>query len=204
MLERPALPLDAPCAAELIAATMGDFGQSLFGFGDRQRLLHALEKLFSLKGNRFSHEYATLTETEGKTAGLLLAFPAGKQTPAQLKMVRALPGIYGWRGALRLLWRALPAAGMREMAKDEFYIAHLATAAEFRRKGVAKFLLQAAERLARAAGLSKLSLIVEPENQPAVNLYLASGFETVKVIQTPWLERGFHSNSHYRMLKKLI
>jgi ribosomal protein S18 acetylase RimI-like enzyme len=79
----------------------------------------------------------------------------------------------------------LIAATIDEMPGGEFYIAHLATDAKFRRQGVAKFLLETAERLARAAGQDKLSLIVEPENDPAVSLYLANGFAIAGRIQTP-------------------
>jgi len=183
---------------------MDSFGQSLFGRGDRRLLLRSIAALFTLKGNRFSHEFSTLAEIDQQTAGLLLAFPARVQIKAQLRLAGDLPAILGWRAALRLLLRALPAVGAREMAGGEFYIAHLATHEEFRRKGVARFLLETAEGLARSAGLSKLSLIVVPENQPAVSLYRGWGFSIAEVVQTHWFERGLRASSHYRMVKQLI
>jgi len=200
---RAASPQDAPCAAELIASTMDSFGEALFGLGDRQTLLRALASLFEHKGNRFSHEYTSLVEVGGQTAGLLLAFPGRRLTAASIKMVRALPEIYGWRQTLQLLWLALPAASMHEASADEFYIAHLATAPEFRRMGIGKYLLQTADKLARAKGLPKLSLIVKPDNQPAVHLYLTTGFETVAYIRTPRMAHSLHSSGHNRMVKQL-
>ncbi len=204
MLARPALPQDAPCAAGLIATTMDEFGRSLFGSGNAQLLLRTLRELFIRKGNRFSHEFSTLAEIDHRTAGLLLAFPARLQMQAQLKMAGALPAILGWRAALRLLLRALPAAGAREVAGGEFYIAHLATHEDFRRKGVARFLLETAEGLARSAGLTKLSLIVVPENLPAVSLYRGWGFSIAEVVHTRWFEGGLRVSSHYRMVKQFI
>ncbi len=115
-----------------------------------------------------------------------------------------MPSIYGWQASLRVLGRTLPGVGLPETKGDEFYIAHLCTAAAYRRRGVAKSLLQEAETQAHHAGLNKLSLIVEVADQPAVFLYESQGFKTIRRFYLRYFNHKLRSDLHYRMVKYLI
>ncbi len=201
---RRATPGDAPHAAQLIAETLGESGAALFGLGDTQIMLQALADFFVRKGNRFSHEFTTLAEIDGTPTGLLLAFPGWNILQSSLKLIGAMPSIYGWRAALHILGRAIPGVGLPETERDEFYIAHLCTAAAYRRRGVAKSLLQVAETQAHDAGLKKLSLIVEVADQPAVLLYESQGFKAIRRFNLRYFNHKLRSDLHYRMVKYFV
>lgn len=53
----------------------------------------------------------------------------------------------------------------------------LGVAAAYRRRGVARDLIEAAAGVAASMGSDRLGLAVEPDNQPAVALYRGLGFE---------------------------
>jgi len=173
---RPATPTDAPWAAPLIAETMGHFGQAYFGLGSHLRLIRALEIFFVAPENRMSHQVTSVAEVEHQPAGILVAFPGAQLKRLNLGLARYFPQAYRpWE----LLWLALLGFGLMfksEAHRDEFYIAHLATAPAFRRRGVARALLSHAENLARSAGLRKLALLVDKKNVPARRLYEEQGF----------------------------
>lgn len=58
----------------------------------------------------------------------------------------------------------------------EGYIANVAVLADFRRRGVARALMRAAEALARRADYAFLTLEVRVSNQAAIDLYESEGY----------------------------
>ena len=77
---------------------------------------------------------------------------------------------------LRRMERATPAP-----AAESLYIDALGTAPAFRRRGVARALLAAAEDRARRLGLEPVSLETEVDNDAARALYERCGFEPGEV-----------------------
>lgn len=59
-------------------------------------------------------------------------------------------------------------------------VAELVVREGFRRRGMARALLEAAERYARDAGASELRIVVLSQNTPARTLYLSEGFASYK------------------------
>ena len=64
----------------------------------------------------------------------------------------------------------------KEAEKGEYLIAHVAVFDSFRRKGIARALLDQAVLSAREAGFSRVVLEVEIGNAAAVQLYEGYGF----------------------------
>lgn len=64
-------------------------------------------------------------------------------------------------------------AAVRE---DHLHIMHLEVAPEYRRRGIARRLLDAARLFAREADVSRMVLRVRADNEPARSLYLRYGF----------------------------
>jgi ribosomal protein S18 acetylase RimI-like enzyme len=75
---------------------------------------------------------------------------------------------------VRRMQRAIP-----ESPREALYVDALATAPEFRRRGVARALLAAAEEEARRQGLIRVCLETEADNRPARRLYKSCGFVVV-------------------------
>ncbi len=64
-------------------------------------------------------------------------------------------------------------------SSSEAYIERLVVASEYRRQGVARAMLEAAETLARESGKRTVGLHVSGGNLPALKLYEACGYEEV-------------------------
>ena len=76
---------------------------------------------------------------------------------------------------------ALLGFGYFQFVMDEGYMGDLAVAAEYRRRGIGRALVQALCREAQARQLAFLTLEVRESNLPAIHLYESCGFETVGV-----------------------
>ena len=102
-----------------------------------------------------------------------------------------------------MLLNSLKVLTAKETEKDEYYIAHLAVHPDFRRMGIGNDLIDHAAALARQAGLGKVSLIVEIDNDPAIALYQKAGFEIIHTTETPELVDKFHTPGFHRMVKNI-
>jgi ribosomal protein S18 acetylase RimI-like enzyme len=73
----------------------------------------------------------------------------------------------------------------------------LGVADAYRRKGVARALMAEAVKIASGQGCDRLGLAVEPDNEPAVRLYEALGFErrNLEVVDVwAWLDEDGHEH----------
>ena len=66
-------------------------------------------------------------------------------------------------------------------------ISELFVSADYRRLGVARALMAALEEQARAAGASSITVLTAADNDPALTLYRAMGFETFSIALQKWL-----------------
>ena len=145
--------------------------------GGREAALRLLRASFSSAGTNASAEVVCVAELDGRIAGVLSGFPVGEGTRrsrAFLRVtLRSLPP-WRWPAAIslyRLGGRLTPPA-----PPGSFYVDGLATHPEARRRGAARALLDAAERRARALGLTSLSLDTALDNTAARSLYEGFGF----------------------------
>jgi len=200
---RPAQIDDAPTAAELIQETMEGYGDVMLGLDNRERALKVIAGFFRKANNRFSYRLAYLAEVDGRTAGLLLAFPGRDTFKLVLPMSWQILSFYNPWELLRLAVRAPLAVDGEETQPDEFYVSHLAVLPEFRRQGVGRALLSHADALARTSGLAKCSLCVDIDNSNAQQLYLSHGYSIAKTVNTPWLKNRLHTRGYHHMIKPL-
>lgn len=146
--------------------------------GGRERAVRALERSLAEPGTASSAEVVYVAELEGRVAGAMAAFPveeAGPRSRGFLRLaVRGAPP-WTWPTALYLYWvggRAAPTP-----PASAFYVDALATDPAFRRRGVARALLAAAEREARALRLPRVALDTALTNEGARALYASEGFD---------------------------
>jgi ribosomal protein S18 acetylase RimI-like enzyme len=200
------LPAGIECASEagdLLYATMGSFTDAALGMGDHDLCLKALRELFVRPNNRFSFDRAHIIWQDGQVAGLLLAFPGYEIHSRNFNFILQSVNIYGCRDYLHLILNFFQVFAAKETENDEFYIAHLAVSPEFRRKGLAKMMLACADQASRDVNMNKVSLTVEIGNDAAIELYRQAGFITTHTIETPGLEKKFHSPGYHRMVKSI-
>jgi ribosomal protein S18 acetylase RimI-like enzyme len=175
---RPARATDIEAVAPLLYLSAADMYNRFAG--SQERALAIIRRAFERPGNSASLEVVSVTEIDGAVVGALAAYPVGESTARARAFLRiALRGIRLWRwpGALRLYWlggRAAPAP-----PEATFYVDALAVADGARRRGLARALLEQAEREARERGLEAVSLDTALHNKPARALYIGAGYDEV-------------------------
>jgi GNAT superfamily N-acetyltransferase len=175
---RKACPDDFSHVAELLHHSAADMYDRFAG--GRGRALRVLQRSLGEPGNASSAEVVWVAAVDDQVAGAMAAFPvdeAGARARAFLRL--ALRGSPPWRWpvALYLYWaggRAAPSPPASAM-----YVDALATDPDFRRQGVARALLAAAERGAREQCLPAVALDTTIANEPARRLYATEGYDEV-------------------------
>jgi ribosomal protein S18 acetylase RimI-like enzyme len=173
---RPARRGDDDAVTELLYESAGGLYDRFAG--GRKRSLKLLRRAFAREGNNASSEVVTVCELDGAIAGVIAAFPTDEMVAragAFLRVsLRTLPP-WRWARALRVYY-----AGARSVPRPPggaLYVDALATEPSKRRRGVARALLEDAERLARRRGLPNVALDTALDNAPARALYRSAGFE---------------------------
>jgi ribosomal protein S18 acetylase RimI-like enzyme len=175
---RPARATDVEAVAPLLYLSAADMYARYAG--GRERAEAVIRRALEAPGNSASLEVVTVAEHDGGVAGALAAYPVAEATGRARAFLRVtLGGIRPWRwpGALRLYWvggRAAPSP-----PEATFYVDALAVDGGARRRGLARALLERAEREARELGLRAVSLDTALDNKPARALYLGAGYEEV-------------------------
>jgi ribosomal protein S18 acetylase RimI-like enzyme len=167
---RDARPEEAEAVTALLYETAGTL-YDLFagGPGRAARVLHAA---YGRPGNSSSREIVTVAELDGRVAGAIAAFPVPEgdaRARAFLRLTLARMPPWRWPRTLRIFrlgGRMTPPAPI-----DALYVDALATASEYRRRGVATALLAAAETRASELGLNAVALDTAERNAAAQALY---------------------------------
>jgi ribosomal protein S18 acetylase RimI-like enzyme len=175
---RPARATDIEAVTPLLYLSAADMYNRFAGGQDRA--LAVVRRALERPGNSASLEVVSVTDLDGAVAGALAAYPVAESTVRARAFLRiALREIRLWRwpGAMRLYWlggRAAPAP-----PEATFYIDALAVADGARRRGLARALLEQAEREALDRGLQAVSLDTALHNKAARALYVGAGYEEV-------------------------
>src|SRR3954468_8202036 len=148
---RPARPED-PCVPLLYASSQPYYDAYA---GTEARALALLRAVFPRPGHAASYELCHVAEAEGQVVGVFAGFPV----PAGDRLARrfvalTLPRLPPWRWPGTL--RHLKAAGTLspQPPYNAFYVDALAVDPRWRRRGVARRLLDAAEQEASHHGFS--------------------------------------------------
>ena len=175
---RKATPNDFPRAAALLHHSAADMYDRFAG--GRERALSMLERSLAEPGNASSADVVWVAAVDGQVAGAMSAFPvdeAGDRARSFLWLALHHAPPWRWPVALYLYWaggRAAPSP-----PASALYIDALATDPGFRRRGVARALLAAAEEAAREQRLPAVALDTTIANEPARALYASEGFDEV-------------------------
>jgi ribosomal protein S18 acetylase RimI-like enzyme len=179
---RPATPADP--ADGLLYLSAKPYYDAYAGSEPRARGL--LSAVYPRPGHAASFDVCVVAEAGEALAGVMACFPVpdGDELARRFVSLTA-PRVPPWQWP-RLL-RHLRAAGLvsPRPPRDTVYVDALAVAPEWRRRGVARTLLERAERAAATAGLAGVSLDTGLQNAPARALYEASGFKELEIRRAP-------------------
>lgn len=198
---RPAILMDAQMATHLIHMSMERLADFLFGSNEPIKAKNVLAKLFIQPQNRFSHQFADMSEMNGKAAGLLLSYSGRTMMHLEIPMGRQMVTICGVVGFIQFLRKSLPLIFSSEAEADEYFINTVAVLPGLQGKGIGTHLLKYAEEKAKAEGLRKCSLSVEIGNYRARSLYERLGYQVVNTTKLDRLERLIGYKGFHRMVK---
>jgi ribosomal protein S18 acetylase RimI-like enzyme len=128
----------------------------------------------------------SVAEVDGEIVGVIAGYPvADADRYARRFLFLTLRRMPPWRwlavmSHLRAAQRVSPSPPLRA-----WYVDALAVAPEWRRRGVARRLLEEASRRAAGAGLDGVALDTGLENAPARALYEAAGFRLEEIREAP-------------------
>ena len=170
---RPATPADP--ADELLYLSAKPYYDAYAGSESRARSM--LASVYARPGHAASFEVCEVAELDGELAGVIAWFPVSEGDHRARRFVSlTAPRVPPWRWPALL--RHLRAAGTvspHPPAKT-LYVDALAVDPAFRRRGVARALLERAEAAAAAHALDGVALDTGLHNEPARALYAASGY----------------------------
>jgi ribosomal protein S18 acetylase RimI-like enzyme len=145
--------------------------------GTEQRARRLLAKVYGRPAHSASYEFCHVAEADGEVVGVLAGFPSRRGEELARRFIGlTLPRIPPWRwpGLLRHLQAAgrvapHPPAG-------SWYVDALAVRGDYRRRGVARRLLEVAEHQAERNGSTGVALDTGLGNAPARALYESCGY----------------------------
>ncbi len=175
---RPYRAGDSQATAELLYESSGGMYDRYAG--SCKLAERALRRALRSDGTAASADVVSVAELDGQTVGAMAAMPFPEWTPRAHAFLRVtLRSIPPWRWPTALWLYRASGRSAPEPPRSSFYVDSLATAAAYRRRGVAGALLAEAERLARERGLTHVALDSWAHNDAARALYASAGFEEV-------------------------
>ena len=146
--------------------------------GSRALAERAIRRALSSEGTTASADVVCVAEVDGQVAGAMAAMPYLDWTPRAHAFLRAtLRSIPPWRWPRAMAVYRASGRVAPEPPSSCFYVDSLATAVRFRRRGVARALLEEADRRARELDLRYVALDTWIDNQAARALYARAGFQ---------------------------
>jgi ribosomal protein S18 acetylase RimI-like enzyme len=182
LVVRPALPQD-PCVPLLFESAKPYYTAYA---GSEQRALRLLERVYTRTGHAASYEFCRVALVDNRIAGVVAGFPVKHADRLSQKFVSmTLRRMPPWR--LPGTFKHLRAAGnvSPHPPLDAYYVDALAVDADFRRRGVAKHLLEVAETEAVNAGCARIALDTGLTNHGARALYDSYGFREREIRRAP-------------------
>jgi ribosomal protein S18 acetylase RimI-like enzyme len=182
LLVRPATPGDP--AVPLLFESAKPYYTAYAG--SEKRALTLLQAVFTQPGHAASYDCCTVAYVQDQLVGVVAGFPVASGDRLSRRFIRlTLPKLPPWRwwGTFRHLRAAGNVAPTPPT--DAFYVDALAVAAGWRRRGIARQLLDEAHRQAAQAGLPRLALDTGLQNTGARRLYEAYGFGEREIREAP-------------------
>lgn len=180
---RNAQASDASQVVELIMAAIGELTVVYTGESAPEKAAIILEQYFLQSGNRFSKELIKVYEQDGEVAGMILCYN-GQDAAALYAPIEQ----YRSAALQQIVKHQL------ESELDEYYIDALAVSSSYQGRGIAAKLMIQAEEDAIAAGISKVSLLVDVDNTHALTVYKRKGFVQVG-------QKMLHQQPYWHMVK---
>lgn len=177
---RPYAPGDATEVAPILYESSGGLYDRYAG--SRRLAERVILGALAREGTTASSDVVYVAELDGRVAGAMAAMPYPEWTPRAQGFLRVtLRSIPPWRWARAMAVYRASGRVAPEPPGSCLYVDSLATHVDFRRRGIARALLEEADRLARSLSLHHVALDTWTDNHAARSLYAGQGFREVAV-----------------------
>ena len=178
MLVRPFREEDADATVALLYESSGGMYDRYAG--SRKLAERTISRALAREDTTASGDVVRVVEADGRVVGAMSAMAFSEWTPRSKRFLRVtLRSIPPWRWPRALWLYRASGRSAPEPPTSCLYVDSLATAEDWRRRGVGRALLEEAERDARRQGLRAVALDTWVDNRPARALYLSEGYEEV-------------------------
>lgn len=180
---RLARPADAPETATLIMEAMNaDCCAWFYGPSHTAEEFHAfMTDLVASTHSQYSHLNTFVADVEGDIAGIIVSYDGSQLHSLRQPFIDGMKERFG---------RDLSDI-VDETQSGELYLDSLCVKPQYRGRGIAKMLINAAVEKTKKLGLPQTGLLVDQGNPKAEKLYRSLGFEEAN--QTTW---GGHAMKH--------
>lgn len=186
---RPCEPDDATAVAPILYESSGGLYDRYAG--TRALAERAITRALAREGTTASADVVYVAELDGQVAGAMAAMPYPDWTPRAQAFLRVtLRSIPPWRWPRAIAVYRASGRVAPEPPRSCFYVDSLATAVGFRRRGVARALLEEAEHRTRELDFRYMALDTWVDNHAARSLYARAGFQEVARTQGQGLLPG--------------
>jgi len=173
---RPATPSDRKVASGLIFETFPRKATYIIGLGCEGRARKILAQTFPIPGHRLSYEFTWIAMYRDKVVGAMVLFPGSKISSLNRRLYLPILQQYKLSEKIKLIRRAFSLIFIKETTRNEYFLSNLAVKRQYRNQGIGEKMLHHAEELAKEAGFSQISLMVNLENQNARRFYDRLGY----------------------------
>lgn len=160
---------DAPEIAQAILEALGE--DMCKSFTSEGNSLDDVKRLFTIcaasEDSQYSYRNAFVAETVGLTAGVIVSYDGARLDCLRKRFLDEFAKMHGYR---------IDHYMTDETTPDEFYIDSLAVFPQFRGKGIASMLIEAARKRGLEETGKKTGLLVDKTNHRARGLYNRMGF----------------------------
>ncbi len=165
----------------LLLDAVGDIAYTLSGTADKAATCQILTDFCMQEDNRISYRHVLVNRKKGEVAGMLLCYAGDAAEEIDQPIIQYLRD----KGAA-----AAADALIVECKLGDFYLDSIAVSPQWQGKGIARELMAAFEQIGAEQKEKRLSLIVEPSNERAFQLYQKQGYleeERMMVSGSPYI-----------------
>ncbi|MGQ8874100.1 GNAT family N-acetyltransferase [Paenibacillus sp. TSA_86.1] len=182
---RPARKEDVDQIIPLLVQAIGDIAYALAGESDHEQAMHILREFITQENNRISYQNITVMELDGQIAGMLVAYAGDDVERLDQPLLNRSGRDEDEKYAL-----------VKETRPGEYYLDTLSVSEVYQGQGIGRALMAAFEQQGRELGHTQVALIVEQDNNRAMQLYERQGYVQDEVILI-----GGHE--YYHMVKRI-
>lgn len=193
--------------SEWAAGLLFEAGPALFSYilaSPSDQAQEILEQAFEFPHHAFSYEHTQIVDVDGQAAGLMISYPGDLKRQVDEKVHLVMARLMPLRKLPKILVNVADLSRIKQdVSPDDYYILGISVLPEWRRRGIATYLLAKAEAEAITLDCEAICADVSYTNTPALHLLEKHGYERVCSKTSDRFDQITRSGGIHRMVKPL-